>query len=40
MENAIVSEVFKVKVKTLKSVKYYKVKLLKFKTFKFELKYF
>ena len=29
----------KVKIETLKKVKYHKIKLLKFKTFKFDLKF-
>ena len=32
--------VFKVKVETIKRVKFFKVKLMKFKTFKFDLKHF
>ena len=39
MQNALVSEIFQVKVETLKKVKFLKVKLLKFKTFKFDLEY-
>ena len=40
MQNAIVSEIFKVKVETQKKDKFHTVKLLKFKTFKFNLKYY
>ena len=39
MQNAIVSEIFKVKFETPKKVKFHKVKLLKFKTFNFDLKF-
>ena len=40
MQNAIVSEIFKVKFETPKKVKFHKIKLLKFKTFNFDHEYF
>ena len=39
MEKWPVSEEFYVKVETLKKVKFHKVKLLKFKTFNFDIKF-
>ena len=39
-QNALVSEIFKFKVENLKKVKFHEVKFLKFKTFKFDLKFF
>ena len=39
MEKWPVSEEFYVKVETLKKVKFHKVKLLKFKTFNFDMKF-